>query len=1029
MTKTRLLFCIHLELNSFFYDTLEEKELKFQKYKNMKILVIMTCVLLNIDIGVSQSTLGVQKLLDLHNSYRKKANVKMLVWDDKLVKEAAKLESALLKTLKPKADLTVLSQDSSAFFDTNSLFSTPPKSPEVAAEVAFKSTYGESVAFYKYSSDKNITKCLQDRSQLDETDQKKLDFIRNTFYQDMTTIGCVMKKRSFFQTEFYLPICVYRSSGNIMDWSKSKPLFTEQSFIDICIAENAKWKACKADDQLNTDCRNGLGPQPITTTTTLPKPTKGPNGLFDYETRLVELHNEKRNLAGLSMLSWDDSLKKKAASWVGNICTAKSRFNDITQSWMAKTSSGASHTYLDASLAAEIFEFSYILGDRNFAGESETIYGCLNGQTPTTNQMTTISMIKNVFKDTATSFGCAYKDCKVVKVIGCQYDQSTNSNDQYFLNSNFLNMCSQEPHLWKSCNATLDAECKKQGATTVAAKTTTTTVAPAPKTTTTTVAPAPKTTTTTVAPAPKTTTTTIAPAPKTTTTTVAPAPKTTTTTVAPAPKTTTTTVAPAPKTTTTTAAPKTTTTTVAPPPVAPTPPPINSLTGFQQKMLDLHNTKRNLAGVRLFAWDVSMQRTAEQWLPRVCNSNLVCTDGTQNWFYSRAFSAPGKTEEDYADIYFSENYAMAKQTFWFADDNTKDVAGCYNRGQKTYQQLMEAVYLMRNIFFKDFSKLGCAIEYCPVEGPVIGCQYETNKTDDQMFSNRNFLEMCEKEPYWKSCDRNLDAACRQAWQNPKAPPRFPVEKTMMQLFNEKRQLAGLGTYFWDNNMQQMAQTALMRGCNRSFYQSNFMMLEYIKPTSQSIAMEDMIRDSFNSQYDRAVSTFQFKGEQSSKLSGCFSNQQMKNQQIRNSVDFVRNVFYQNYQRTGCAFSKCPPANYQNEIYVFGCMFEQPVSNQQLFLDQNFLQMCAVEQNMWQSCDQKLDQKCHFTPTTPCIPGDEACAWDVLDDLQGKLPTTIAVDAPGAPGGDEGTSFAGPVNHLFKSMTLSWLALSLLKQLR
>ena len=408
---------------------------------------------------------------------------------------------------------------------------------------------------------------------------------------------------------------------------------------------------------------------------------------------------------------------------------------------------------------------------------------------------------------------------------------------------------------------------------------------------------------------------------------------------------------------------------------------------------------------------------------------LVSTDDTQNWFYSRAYSAPGKTEEEYADIYFSDNYATAKQIFWFADDNTRDVAGCYNRGQRSNQQLMEAVYLMRNIFFKDFSRLGCAIQYCPVEGPVIGCQYETNKTDDQMFSNKNFLEMCEKEPYWKSCDPNLDAACRQAWQNPIAPPRFPVEKTILQLLNEKRQLAGLGTYFWDNNMQRMAQNVLMKGCNRSFYQSNFMMLEYTKSTSQSIGMEDMFRDSFNSQYGRALTTFQFKGEQSSKISGCFSNQQMKNQQIRNSVDFVRHVFYQNYQRTGCAFSKCPPANYQNEIYVFGCMFEQPVSNQQLFLDQNFLRICAVEQNMWQSCDQKLDLKCHFTPTTPCIPGDEACAWDVLQDLRGKLPTTIAVDAPGAPGEDEGTSFAGQVNHLFKSVTFSWLVLSLLKQLR
>ena len=124
---------------------------------------------------------------------------------------------------------------------------------------------------------------------------------------------------------------------------------------------------------------------------------------------------------------------------------------------------------------------------------------------------------------------------------------------------------------------------------------------------------------------------------------------------------------------------------------------------------------------------------------------------------------------------------------------------------------------------------------------------------------------------------------------------------------------------------------------------------------------------------------------------------MKNQQIRESVDFVRNVFYENYQKTGCALSKCPSANNKNDIYVVACMFEPPVTNRQLFRDQNFLRMCAAEQNMWQSCDQKLDQRCHLTPTTPCMPNDEACAWAILEDLEKQLPTTVAVDALGAPG--------------------------------
>ena len=1138
----------------------------------LRMLMLLLSALWVVDIGDFQSTGGEQLMLALHNKYRGMAKLNSLIWDDNLRKEAEKEAKTLWNKIDARIDQYLanirsgklsklpvipfgdIPEHISFFFDATDLSSRPLKSENEEIEAAFKHQYDSSISYFKYSTDKNILKCLGDRAKMDDNDKKKIDFVRNSFYQDFTKIGCFILLKTKIGTSRYIPVC----SSEKMNWAKSKELFAKTSFLGICRAENGAWKAC--DDKLSQQCLSSLGPLAVTTTSMVPKYTTNPNTkLYEFQQRLLDLHNQKRAAAGVLPLTWSSALQKEATNWVIDICST-ANYN-ITKNYMRKPLTGLLNGPPSASTAEKIFEETYAEGFKSYAGDTKTIYGCVKNPQDK-NLQRDVNFIKNVFKDTSKSIGCDYTSCgKGVGsiAIGCQYDQSTNSDDQFFNDNNFLNMCKDEPGEWTSCNQKLKQDCEnfmptgantitvapapkttkttvapvpKTTTTTVAPvpktttttaapvpKTTTTTVAPVPKTTTTTVAPVPKTTTTTVAPVPKTTTTTVAPVPKTTTTTVAPVPKTTTTTYAPVPKTTTTTVAPVPKTTTTTVAPvpkittttvapvpktttttvapvpktttttvapvpkttmttvapvpktttttvapvpktttttvapvpktttttvapvpkittttvapvpKTTMTTVAPPLVPPTPPLINSLTSFQQKMLDLHNTKRNLAGVRLLAWDVNMQHTAEQWLPNICNSNLVCTDDTQNWFYSRAYSAPGKTEEEYADIYFSDNYATAKQIFWFADDNTRDVAGCYNRGQRSNQQLMEAVYLMRNIFFKDFSRLGCAIQYCPVEGPVIGCQYETNKTDDQMFSNKNFLEMCEKEPYWKSCDPNLDAACRQAWQNPIAPPRFPIEKTILQLLNEKRQLAGLGTYFWDNNMQRMAQNVLMKGCNRSFYQSNFMMLEYTKSTSQSIGMEDMFRDSFNSQYGRALTTFQFKGEQSSKISGCFSNQQMKNQQIRNSVDFVRNVFYQNYQRTGCAFSKCPPANYQNEIYVFGCMFEQPVSNQQLFLDQNFLRICAVEQNMWQSCDQKLDLKCHFTPTTPCIPGDEACAWDVLQDLRGKLPTTIAVDAPGAPGENEGTSFAVRVNHLFKSFTFSWLVLSLLKQLR
>ena len=109
----------------------------------------------------------------------------------------------------------------------------------------------------------------------------------------------------------------------------------------------------------------------------------------------------------------------------------------------------------------------------------------------------------------------------------------------------------------------------------------------------------------------------------------------------------------------------------------------------------------------MFAWDTMMQQTAEKWLPSVCNYNvLISPDSTQNLSHANGFFAPGKTEEDYAEIFFDQSYGIAKRFFQFADETTVDVAGCFKVSQRANKNLMATVYMTRNIYFKNFHKLG-----------------------------------------------------------------------------------------------------------------------------------------------------------------------------------------------------------------------------------------------------------------------------------------------------------------------------------
>ena len=90
---------------------------------------------------------------------------------------------------------------------------------------------------------------------------------------------------------------------------------------------------------------------------------------------------------------------------------------------------------------------------------------------------------------------------------------------------------------------------------------------------------------------------------------------------------------------------------------------------FKQKILDLHNRKRSLAGVGMLSRDIKKQHEAEKWLSSVCVHPIpICSEPTQNWFFWRPFSDPGKTEAEYAELYFNAIYEEVNPHFLFAGE-------------------------------------------------------------------------------------------------------------------------------------------------------------------------------------------------------------------------------------------------------------------------------------------------------------------------------------------------------------------------
>ena len=155
-----------------------------------------------VDIGNFQSTGGEQLMFDLHDKYRGMAKLNSLIWDNKLSKEAEKEANIMWNKIDAIIDQNLpyilsgkipfipfgdIPEHIDFFFDATDLTtSRPVKSENEEIEAAFKYLYDSSISYFKYSTDKNILKCLGDRAKMDDKDKKKVDFVRNSFYQDFT---------------------------------------------------------------------------------------------------------------------------------------------------------------------------------------------------------------------------------------------------------------------------------------------------------------------------------------------------------------------------------------------------------------------------------------------------------------------------------------------------------------------------------------------------------------------------------------------------------------------------------------------------------------------------------------------------------------------------------------------------------------------------------------------------------------------------------------------------------------------------
>ena len=183
---------------------------------------------------------------------------------------------------------------------------------------------------------------------------------------------------------------------------------------------------------------------------------------------LLKLHNEKRNQAGIELLSWDNSLANTASESMKKFCYDQNAqgFGNNIYLKMPNPNQRAASQITEISINAVVFKEIFT----SFNYSTDKIAGCFESKTMTQSEKLSITFIGNLMNEKTKNFGCEFQSsCSDKKrnefdLLLCLYRPKEGEQPDFslppFSKNNFIQLCKSEPNQWSSCEANLNEECK-----------------------------------------------------------------------------------------------------------------------------------------------------------------------------------------------------------------------------------------------------------------------------------------------------------------------------------------------------------------------------------------------------------------------------------------------------------------------------------------------------------------------------------------------------------------------------------------
>ena len=189
---------------------------------------------------------------------------------------------------------------------------------------------------------------------------------------------------------------------------------------------------------------------------------------MDISGCLLEVHNAHRKNAGLKMYKEDQFLVNIAmaakSGMIKNGCRNKSSpAGQIIYNWNAQSTFNGSFDWI----VYNTFNYNYNSATKQYQypGETFSVGAChkintSNTSTGANSLDKSVKIIDILLNEKRRKFGCVVTNCGTKRfVLVCQYEL-LKSQKRLFSNQNFENLCNNEPGKWRSCNNSLDMQCK-----------------------------------------------------------------------------------------------------------------------------------------------------------------------------------------------------------------------------------------------------------------------------------------------------------------------------------------------------------------------------------------------------------------------------------------------------------------------------------------------------------------------------------------------------------------------------------------